>query len=610
MSLVGRHIGRYRILEQLGQGGMSVVYKGLDTALDREVAVKVLHPHLSGKEESRKRLAREAKAVAKLHHPNILEVFDFAAAEAEDAYIVTEYIRGQTLRQYAAGQTFEPPEIAAMVIHEVAAALAHAHEANIIHRDLKPENVMVRDDGVLKLMDFGIAKIIDRDEKMTMTGALVGSPAHMAPEIIEGDEAGPEADVFSLGTMLYLFATTRLPFTAPNTTATLKRILDGVYDDPRQLVPTVSDELADIIATCLMRQPSQRYPNAGKLRDALSDHLASLGFPRVSEELVSFFADPPSYRKQMVKRLTEALVKKGERFIAEKRPAKALSCLNQVLALDAGNLRAHELLEQMNLSKQRQLRAAKWTRVGVAAAVIALVAAAIAQVFHLATRVDDFLPHLRRGTDVAVLAKAYPPLPPVPSELPPVETLVPSSVPLVVEPAMSVTPARVQVAKAESRPSFAAVDVVVNVRPWGSVKVNGEAKSPNELPRHVLKLVPGKYKLTIGCERFCTEGGITREIEVGASKTTTVLVPAPLRASSLSFFGFPPEAMVTVGTEQRTVRQSQEQPFTIEMPREGSPRMEHKVRYAVTLAGYRPAEGTKVIAPGVAEQIGGSLERE
>ena len=230
MSLVGRHIGRYRILEQLGQGGMSVVYKGLDTALDREVAVKVLHPHLSHKEESRKRLAREAKAVAKLRHPNILEVFDFAGIDAEDAYIVTEYIRGQTLRQYAVSNTFDPPEIAAMVIHEIAQALAHAHEAGVIHRDLKPENVMVREDGVLKLMDFGIAKIIDRDDKLTMTGALVGSPAHMAPEIIEGEETGAEADIFSLGTMLYYFATGRLPFNGPNTTATLKKILDCVYD--------------------------------------------------------------------------------------------------------------------------------------------------------------------------------------------------------------------------------------------------------------------------------------------------------------------------------------------------------------------------------------------
>src|SRR5687768_13475600 len=262
--MVGRNIGRYRILEQLGQGGMSVVYKGLDTQLEREVAVKVLHPHLATKDESRRRLSREAKAVAKLRHPNILEVFDYAGEQAEDAYIVTEYIRGQTLRHYVNQAVFDPPELAAMVVFELASALAHAHELGVIHRDLKPENVMVRDDGVLKLMDFGIAKIIDRDDKMTMTGALVGSPAHMAPEIIEGEEAGAAADIFSLGTMLYSFATGKLPFTAPNTTATLKRILDGNYEDPRQVMPSVSDELAEIITTCLARQPRSEERRVGK----------------------------------------------------------------------------------------------------------------------------------------------------------------------------------------------------------------------------------------------------------------------------------------------------------------------------------------------------------
>src|SRR3954447_11215386 len=105
MTLIGQSIGRYRILEELGQGGMSVVFKGLDTALDREVAVKVLHPHLAHKEEARKRLAREARAVAKLRHPNILEVFDFSSEASEDAYIVTEYIRGVTLRQFATEQS-------------------------------------------------------------------------------------------------------------------------------------------------------------------------------------------------------------------------------------------------------------------------------------------------------------------------------------------------------------------------------------------------------------------------------------------------------------------------------------------------------------------------
>ncbi|WP_415835757.1 serine/threonine-protein kinase, partial [Corallococcus soli] len=360
MSLVGRHIGRYRILEELGSGGMSVVYKGLDTALDREVAVKVLHPHLAGKDESRRRLAREARAVAKLHHPNILEVFDFSSAEAHDAFIVTEYIRGRTLKTYLDDGPMEPPELAAMIIHELAAALAHAHEAGVIHRDLKPENVMVREDGVLKLMDFGIARLLDIEDRMTVTGALVGSPAHMSPEIIEGLEAGPEADVFSLGIMFYALMTGRLPFTASNTTATLKRILDGTYEDPRRRVPALSDELAEICATCLQRDPQRRYPNAGKLRDALADALAGLGFSRVGEELISFFADPPSYQRLARQRIVAALLERGERQLQEKRTPRALACLNHVLALDATNERALGLLKGI----QRQQRRRTWRRRG------------------------------------------------------------------------------------------------------------------------------------------------------------------------------------------------------------------------------------------------------
>jgi predicted Ser/Thr protein kinase len=372
MTLVGRHIGRYRILEQLGSGGMSVVYKGLDTALDREVAVKVLHPHLAGKDESRRRLAREARAVAKLHHPNILEVFDFSSADAQDAFIVTEYIRGQTLKTFLDEGPMDPPELAAMVIHELAAALAHAHEAGVIHRDLKPENVMVREDGVLKLMDFGIARLLDIEERMTVTGTLVGSPAHMAPEIIEGLEAGPEADVFSVGIMFYAAMTGRLPFTAANTTATLKRILDGDYEDPRRRVPTLSDELADICATCLQRDPARRFQDAARLRDALADYLAGLGFSRVGEELVSFFADPHSYRKLARQRIVAALLDRSERLLAEKRTPRALGSLNQVLALDGTNARALALLKGLQRTQRIKTWRRRGLRVGIGLAATAL----------------------------------------------------------------------------------------------------------------------------------------------------------------------------------------------------------------------------------------------
>ncbi len=610
MSLVGRHIGRYRILEQLGQGGMSVVYKGLDTALDREVAVKVLHPHLSGKEESRKRLAREAKAVAKLHHPNILEVFDFAAETLEDAYIVTEYIRGQTLRQYATDHTFDPPELAAMVIYEVANALAHAHEAGIIHRDLKPENVMVREDGVLKLMDFGIAKIIDRDEKMTMTGALVGSPAHMAPEIIEGLEAGPEADVFSLGTMLYLFATTRLPFTASNTTATLKRILDGVYEDPRKLVPTVSDDLAEIIATCLMRQPSARYPNAGKLRDALAEYLGGLGLTRVGEELVAFFADPPSYRKKLVQRLTVALVDRGERFLTEKRPAKALSSLNQVLALEGGNPRALALLAQMNTARKRAQSNANLVRVAVGAVVLAAASAAALQTYRHASRMPD--PTARfvivSPTDVPVSAAAYPEAPP-----PPKPPAPPDPSPAVTELKRAELDRPVHAARLVPRqdttraPPLAEVEV--KVRPWGFLSVDGQPRSAGALPLHRLTLTPGKHRFTVTCD-LCLPDGETREQTIEAGKANEVLLPAPLKPSQLVFYDYPADAQVTVGAEQRSVKDSQANPFKIVRPPAGLPSAVYLVSWTVTTPGFKPAQGATRIEPGKTAAVRGSLERE
>src|SRR5579863_9300310 len=278
--MVGRQIDRYRIVEQIGSGGMAVVYKGIDTALDREVAVKLLHPHLATKEDSRRRFSREAKAVAKLRHPNILEIFDFSGDQAPKAFIVTEFIQGVTLKTFAEQVGFGSPTIAALVGHSLAAALEHAHALGIVHRDIKPENVMVRDDGMLKLMDFGIARVLDQGERMTMTGTLVGSPAHMAPEIIEGKEADARADIFSLGTLLYWMCTGSLPFAAANTTAVLKKILDGTFEDPRILCPEVSDTLNGILCDSMQREPSQRIPSAQALRVRLEESLREDGIDR------------------------------------------------------------------------------------------------------------------------------------------------------------------------------------------------------------------------------------------------------------------------------------------------------------------------------------------
>jgi len=612
MTLVGRQIGRYRILEQLGSGGMSVVYKGLDTALDREVAVKVLHPHLAGRDESRRRLAREARAVARLHHPNILEVFDFSAADAQNAYIVTEYIRGRTLRQYLDEGGLEPPELAAMLIHELAAALAHAHEEGVIHRDLKPENVMVREDGVLKLMDFGIAKLLETEERMTVTGALVGSPAHMAPEIIEGLEAGPEADVFSLGIMLYAFVTGRLPFSAPNTTATLKRILDGAYEDPRRRVDALSDELSEIISRCLQRDRHHRYPNAGGLRDALADYLTGLGFPRVNEELASFFADPASYKKAARQRIVAVLLERSEHLLAEKRTPRALASLNQVLALDGQNARALALLDGLNRAKRRRL----WMKRGVQAGVTLAVLATLGTggYFLLRSRPATVGPtgpvtpppgHTTRPVDPATQPPEPSPLPPAtepglntnlqpPTPLPvPVESSTEKKPPVRTEPRIEA-----------SRP--AKVRASILVRPYGAIQVDKEAPSPQPLAQHDLELAPGRHTITVRCE-WCEDAVETIDVVPGGENVFRLR--AQLKPSRLTFDYQPAEAQVRVGEEQRTARESLERPFDVRSPR-GPASFQHRVEYEVSYPGYRTEKRAVMVEPGKPITLRGSLVAE
>ncbi len=605
MTLVGRTIGRYRILEQLGQGGMSVVYKGLDTKLQREVAVKVLHPHLAAREESRKRLDREARAVARLHHPNILEVFDFSGADAAEAYLVTEYIRGKTLRQFLSEESLEPPEIAAMVVHEIAGALAHAHEHGVIHRDLKPENVMLRDDGVLKLMDFGIAKLLEGEEKMTMTGALVGSPAHMAPEIIEGEPAGAEADVFSLGTMLYLFATGRLPFTASNTTATLRKILDCQYDDPRQLVPTCSDELAEIIGGCLVRAPAQRFANAAKLREPLAAWLGELGLTRVHEELPRFFSSPGTYRNELNERVVKALITQSEKWIAEKRQAKALSSLNQVLARAPNHSRALELLAQMRVQKARAQRTRRAVRAAWVVGTLVVVGAGVARGVAVASRVEDTrVPLVRSPLDVKMPASLYPAPPVPPPDAAPQE--VPERAPdpppvLKVDPGLR-KPAGEPLAKLAMKPPLlenTALEVKVNVRPFGLLAVDGVPRGTDALAVHTLKLAPGRHQFKVSCE-LCVSGGSTVTVDVQPGRENAINLPAPLLPSLLTFEGFPPEAIARVGAETRTVAETHARPFRIETPREGSQSMRHVVPYEVQLECERLQSGTIALLPGKA----------
>ncbi len=354
-SLAGTQIDKYDMLEEVGHGGMAVVYRGLDRVLKREVAVKVLHPHLADRKESRLRLEREALAVAKLRHENILEIFDYSGPEAEASYIVTEFIHGVTLKQWADDRLDPRPAVAALIVHRLCQALHHAHRIGIVHRDIKPENVMIREDGVLKLMDFGIAQIID-NQKLTLTGQLIGSPAYMAPELISGRPLDHRTDLFSLGILLYQLATGQLPFTGRNPHEVLNRIADGDYPLAATLCPLVDRDLEDIIALALASDPDDRYQTVETFGTDLARYLDEVGVEATNAELGRYFRDPEGYVAELDEQVCTTLTMRAKTAAAAGDTALAIRQLGRVLEVDASHAGATELLARLRQRERRNRR--------------------------------------------------------------------------------------------------------------------------------------------------------------------------------------------------------------------------------------------------------------
>ena len=352
-------LGRYRLDAQVGQGGMAVVWRGWDTQLRRTVAIKVLHPHLHTRAEIRRRFDREAHAVARLHHPHILDVYDFSGPDAEPSYLITEFIPGLSLRAFAEAHPFDPPELAACCALPLVEALECAHAGGVVHRDVKPENVMVREDGQIKLTDFGIAALLDPDEKFTVTGSILGSPAHLAPETIDGKPADTRSDLFSLGTVLYWLACGKLPFHAPTPAALLRQILEGTPEDPRRVRPSVSDALARVIARLLERDPDQRYQTAAEVKRELSALLSTAGIDDPLAELRAFVkGTPPEAAGAALRtRLVARELGRGEQALKEKRTSAALAAFGRVLALEPRQPEARTRVDRIRTRARTILRA-------------------------------------------------------------------------------------------------------------------------------------------------------------------------------------------------------------------------------------------------------------
>lgn len=264
--MVGKTIGKYRFVEQLGRGGSRAVYRAIDQTLDREVAIKVLEIG-PGETELLKRFQAEAATLARLHHPDIVAIHEFERAESE-LLLVMELVRGETLDEHAARCGPLPPERAAYLVSQVLGALDHAHTAGVVHRDLKPSNVMVTDQGGVKVMDFGLTRMAGADQ-LTSDGFTLAMPAYMAPERLLGKEIDGRGDVYSAGVLFYRLLTGHLPHEASTPLEMVQKQLSDAPTPAQKHRPDLPGWCQAILDRALARSPADRFPTADAFRATL-----------------------------------------------------------------------------------------------------------------------------------------------------------------------------------------------------------------------------------------------------------------------------------------------------------------------------------------------------
>jgi hypothetical protein len=270
-------LGSYEVLGVIGRGGMGVVLKAFDPALQRLTAIKVLAPQWASHMEARQRFEREARAAAQVRHENVVAIH--AVEEVDDLpYLVMEYVPGMSLQQRLDRDGPLDLEEILRIGAQAAAGLAAAHQQSLIHRDIKPANILLDSAGNVRLTDFGLARAVD-DTSLTQTGVIAGTPQYMAPEQARGTALDHRADLFSLGSVLYALCTGEAPFRAPTTVAVLKRVCEETPRDVCDLNPDIPDWLAEIIDKLHEKRPRDRFQNADDVACLLNQHLGHLRSP-------------------------------------------------------------------------------------------------------------------------------------------------------------------------------------------------------------------------------------------------------------------------------------------------------------------------------------------
>jgi serine/threonine-protein kinase len=340
----GDVLGRYELVEDIGEGGMATVFRARDRELRREVAVKVLFPHLAKRPEVVRRFHREARAAAGLEHPNILRVYDVGGGEGahhdrgastrevDPPYIVMELIRGHSLLAEIERRGAMLAEVAACVGALLADALAVAHAAGIIHRDVKPANVMIATGGRVLLADFGVARIETEDSLVTKTGSLLGTPAYMSPEQASGDTATAKSDLYSLGATLYQLATGSLPYSG-SPAKVIAQIASGSLVPAVRRRAEVGPDLSRVIDRLMAADPAARPTAAADVATELRAIASAGGFGDPVDELAAYFAEPDGFVRDRRPKVVSAVVAAARQAIADDKLPRAIALADRATAL-------------------------------------------------------------------------------------------------------------------------------------------------------------------------------------------------------------------------------------------------------------------------------------
>lgn len=349
-----KDLTRYTIRQKIGSGGMATVYCADDHVLGREVALKMMHGHLINSPESVRRFSSEALAVAALSHENVIKIFDYGEFESRP-YLVMEYVKGGSLQSILEKSGTLPNLVALEVCRQILLGLACAHSKGIIHRDIKPDNIIVDETGVVKIMDFGIAHIVNQ-ESVTMTGSFIGSPRYISPEQAEGKPLAGTADIFSVGVLLYVALSGMLPFNAEVAAAVVHSI---IHDSPPSVFKrnnTILFWLSDMVDAFLQKDAALR-PDCAAALSCIDKTCEQQGIKTGRERLRRFLEDPEQYAASEKQELFEHYRVRARRAAQDRQMAAALKSLEQAKAFGTLTIEDDRMIAGHALKRQLKIAA-------------------------------------------------------------------------------------------------------------------------------------------------------------------------------------------------------------------------------------------------------------